>query len=342
MCRRITSICLGMVIGPMSVPSGPTVSRPARVTTLSTKASKTASTAYTRSMPMQVWPALVMPPQTHASAAASRSASLSTIMASLPPPSISTGVSVSAQAAITFRAVAVEPVKATLSTPERHSAAPTSPSPCTAVKHRLLGHHLGEAVHQPLADGGRVLARLEHHGVAGGERVRGGADRREDRIVPRPDHADHTVRLVFEVPGELGEDEPGPHPAWTEHAAGVAGGPVDVLDRGDDLDDGVGDRLAALDVHQLGQLLDALGEQGTPPQHPLAAAGEAEPGPPLAGGAGAVDGLPHVGVGGDREATGLGAGRRAGRDQLALVDDRNARDMHCRHGGSLDPRITHR
>jgi hypothetical protein len=32
---------------------------------------------------------------------------------------------------MTFLAVAVEPVKATLSTPERHSAAPTSPSPWT-------------------------------------------------------------------------------------------------------------------------------------------------------------------------------------------------------------------
>ena len=101
-----------------------------------------------------------------------------------------------------------------------------------------------------------------------------------------------------------------------EHAAGVAGGPVDVLDRGDDLDDGVGDRLAALDVHQLGQLLDPLGEQGAPAQQPLPAAGEAEPGPPLAGRPGAVDGPPHVVGGGDREAAGLRAGRRVGRDQL--------------------------
>ena len=32
---------------------------------------------------------------------------------------------------MTFLAVAVEPVNAILSTPARHSAAPTSPSPCT-------------------------------------------------------------------------------------------------------------------------------------------------------------------------------------------------------------------
>jgi hypothetical protein len=53
------------------------------------------------------------------------------IMASFPPHSSSTGVSVSAQAAITFLPVAVEPVKPILSTPARHSAAPVSPRPCT-------------------------------------------------------------------------------------------------------------------------------------------------------------------------------------------------------------------
>ena len=80
---------------------------------------------------MQVWPALEHAPQRAASAAASTSASWSTRKASLPPASISTGVSVSAQAAITFLPVAVEPVKASLSTPARHSAAPVSPSPVT-------------------------------------------------------------------------------------------------------------------------------------------------------------------------------------------------------------------
>ena len=59
------------------------------------------------------------------------SASSSTMTASLPPASITTGVSVSAQAAITRLPVAVEPVKATLSTPARHSAAPVSPKPVT-------------------------------------------------------------------------------------------------------------------------------------------------------------------------------------------------------------------
>src|SRR5690349_564648 len=82
-------------------------------------------------MPIQVCPALVIDPQTAASAAAFTSASASTISASLPPASSTTGVSVSAQVAMTFLAVAVEPVKAILPTPDRHNAAPTSPRPCT-------------------------------------------------------------------------------------------------------------------------------------------------------------------------------------------------------------------
>src|SRR5690606_28835074 len=86
---------------------------------------------YTRSMPTQVCPALVNAPHTHASAAAARSASAATSIASLPPASSTTGTSRSAHAAMTWPAVAVEPVNDTLSTPDRHSAAPTSPGPCT-------------------------------------------------------------------------------------------------------------------------------------------------------------------------------------------------------------------
>ena len=42
---------------------------------------------------------------------------------------MTTGVSVSAQAAMTFRPVAAEPVNASLSTPALHNAAPVEPSP---------------------------------------------------------------------------------------------------------------------------------------------------------------------------------------------------------------------
>ena len=85
-------------------------------------------------MPMQVCPALLIAPQTAASAAATTSASSSTIIASLPPSSMSTGTRFSAQAAMTFLPVGAEPVKASLSTPARHSAAPVSPKPVTTWK----------------------------------------------------------------------------------------------------------------------------------------------------------------------------------------------------------------
>src|SRR5205085_566382 len=85
-------------------------------------------------MPTQVCPALVSPPQVAASAAASGSASASTIIASLPPHSSSTGVSVSAHAAMIFLPVFVDPVNASLSTPARVSAAPVSPVPKTVWK----------------------------------------------------------------------------------------------------------------------------------------------------------------------------------------------------------------
>ena len=83
---------------------------------------------------MQVWPALAMPLHSVASAAAARSASSSTIIESLPPASMITGVRFVAQAAMTFLPVAPEPVNASLSMSDRHSAWPVSPRPVTTWK----------------------------------------------------------------------------------------------------------------------------------------------------------------------------------------------------------------
>src|SRR3954447_26292676 len=82
-------------------------------------------------MPMQVCPALLQAPHNAAAAADLMSASASTSIASLPPSSSSTGVSVSAQAVMILRPVGADPVKASLSTPARHSAAPVAPKPVT-------------------------------------------------------------------------------------------------------------------------------------------------------------------------------------------------------------------
>ncbi|GAB3871386.1 hypothetical protein GCM10027610_134780 [Dactylosporangium cerinum] len=53
-----------------------------------------------------------------------------------------------------------------------------------------------------------------------------------------------------------------------------------MVDRGDRLDQGVRGGLAALAVHQLGELLKAVGEHAAEREEPLAPAGEAESGPP--------------------------------------------------------------
>src|SRR5581483_1598854 len=80
---------------------------------------------------MQVCPAFEHAPHSAAPAAALTSASASTSSASLPPSSSSTGVRVSAHAAMILRPVGAEPVNASLSTPARQSAAPVSPNPVT-------------------------------------------------------------------------------------------------------------------------------------------------------------------------------------------------------------------
>ena len=130
---RITSTWDGMVMGPILAPGSPPARRPLACSVISaTKESKTRSCTYTRSVPMQVWPAFDMPPQRAASAAFAMSASSSTMSESLPPASMTTGVRRSAQAAMTFLPVAVEPVKASLSTPDVHSAAPVGPRPVMA------------------------------------------------------------------------------------------------------------------------------------------------------------------------------------------------------------------
>src|SRR5260370_23148324 len=83
-------------------------------------------------MPRQACPPLDSAPQAAASAAASRSASAATMNASFPPHSATIGVRFSAQAAMTFFAVAAEPVNAILLTALRARQAPVSPAPVTS------------------------------------------------------------------------------------------------------------------------------------------------------------------------------------------------------------------
>ena len=116
-----------------------------------TNASKTFSCTYTRSVPMQVWPALDMPPHSAASAALVRSASSSTISESLPPASISTGVRFSAHAAMTFLPVGPDPVNASLSMSARAQGVAGLAEAGDDLEDRATVHDLGERVGEPLS-----------------------------------------------------------------------------------------------------------------------------------------------------------------------------------------------
>ena len=70
-----------------------------------------------------------------------------------------------------------------------------------------------------------------------------------------------------------------------------AAGPGEVVDGQGDLEDRVGVRLAVLAVHEVGELVHPAGEVAAVGGQPLLAAVEAEGGPLLGGGPGALDGL---------------------------------------------------
>ena len=171
---------------------------------------------------MQVCPALLIAPHSAASAAALTSASSSTISASLPPHSIRTGVRFSAQAAITLRPVAELPVKASLSMRDRHSAAPVSPRPVMTWNTGGPVTASAKRVSEPGSDSRGVLAGLEDHRVAGGERVRDRAHRREDRVVPRPDDTDDAERRVLDGRRLVGGEDARSCTLWTPSTFGAA------------------------------------------------------------------------------------------------------------------------
>ncbi|MNC68555.1 hypothetical protein D3C75_1191640 [compost metagenome] len=85
--------------------------------TLSTKASATLRSTYTRSAQLQTWPVLITREATMAFTARSRSASASTIAGALPPSSRLSLVMFGAAAAMIRAPVATLPVKLTRSTP---------------------------------------------------------------------------------------------------------------------------------------------------------------------------------------------------------------------------------
>ena len=131
---------------------------------------------------------------------------------------------------------------------------------------------------------------LKTTALPGRQRVGDRPHRGEDRVVPRADDADHAERLVLQRGRLVDGDQAAADPARAEHLARVLGRPVDVHDRQQDLQLGVGQRLAGLGVHELGQPADVPGQVRLPGEQPLLAAVPAEAGPPLRGRLGPRDG----------------------------------------------------
>ena len=133
-----------------------------------------------------------------------------------------------------------------------------------AVRHAGLGQQLDEA----LAERGRVVRGLEDDGVAADERRHDlpGGDR--DREVPRRDHADDADRHAdahVELVGELGGRR------LAVEAPALAGHVVAHVDRFLDVSPGLGEHLAHLARHQLGELLLVLGDERREAEDDLAA-----------------------------------------------------------------------
>jgi hypothetical protein len=174
----------------------PTRSSRIRFHSFAVTSSATDSWISSREPAQQTWPWLKKIPCTMPSTAWSMAASSKTMLADLPPSSSVRPTPRPASAAWMSLPTAVEPVNATLSTSERTSAAPATPSPGHDVRH--TGRQLGllEDLRQQQRRQRRRLGRLEDRGVAARERGRELPGRHQQREVPRHDLPDDPVGLV--------------------------------------------------------------------------------------------------------------------------------------------------
>ena len=118
------------------------------------------------------------------------------MLADLPPSSNVSGVSVSAAAAITSRAVATPPVNETLSTPRvAHERVARRRAADHDVEHPGGSPASSASSANRSAPNGASSGRLDHDGVAGRQRGHRLLAHAHHRAVPRHDRADHAVGL---------------------------------------------------------------------------------------------------------------------------------------------------
>ena len=302
------SSCSAELMAPTSVflsSGSPTRSRRMRSHSLAVTSSATDSWMSSREPAQQTWPWLKKIPCTMPSTAWSMAASSKTMLADLPPSSSVRPTPRPASAAWMSLPTAVEPVKATLSTSERTSAAPATPSP--GMMFATPGGQLGllEDLGQQQRGQRRRLGRLEDRGVAARERGRELPGRHEQREVPRHDLPDDAVGLVL-APRDAVAQLVGPAGVVEE----VRGGQRDVdVAR-------LADRLAAVDRLDDGQLARALLDQARDAEEVLRALAPGQLRPLGLRGARGVHGGGDVGLAGEGD---LGHGLLGGR-----VDRRHA------------------
>ncbi len=149
------------------------------------------------------------------------------MLAALPPSSRVSRRPVPASRRWICLPTSVDPVNATLSSPAwPTSADPTSPAPGQHVEHPGrqpgLGGDLGQ--HQRGQRGG--LGRLEHDGVAAGQRGGDLPGRHQQREVPRDHRADHAERARVGTrpwPESPAQPSLSAQPAWWNRCADAVG-----------------------------------------------------------------------------------------------------------------------
>ena len=186
------------VAGRRACPRARPASRPARPAT--------ERSATMRSVDMQIWPEFMNAPKLAASAAASRSASASTTCGALPPSSSRQRLRCSAHFIAMICPTFEEPVKFTRRTAGwAISSSTTSGASPGAWMIRLIAPAGRPASASARDDRGvrarALLGRLEHDGVAVGQRRRDRARGEDHRRVPRR-HADHDAGGLADAHGE--------------------------------------------------------------------------------------------------------------------------------------------
>ena len=200
--------------------------------------------------------------------------------------------SVSAASRMMRLPTVVDPVKAIMSVPRLCTRASPASGPVPVT---MLTTPRGQQPRRPRPAPGwpsASVGRLDHHGVAGGQRGRDLPGHQQQRVVEGDDDPHHAegllhreVDLVLEPRGDGGAARGAPHLGVVVEAGG---GPLDLVEVLDH-------RLAALDGHQLGQLVAALADDAGDLVQQARLVGAGQPAPGRLGPAGGGHRPLHVG-----------------------------------------------